>query len=75
MVPGDHRSPFKTSGIRLGTPAITTRGVKEDGIKQIVKWIDTIINNIDNEQVIERVRGEVNEMMSQYPLMPEIESA
>ncbi len=75
MVPGDHRSPFKTSGIRLGTPAITTRGVKEDGIKQIVKWIDTIINNIDKDEVIERVRGEVNEMMSQYPLMPEVKES
>ncbi len=74
MVPGDHRSPFKTSGIRLGTPAITTRGVKEDGIKQIVKWIDTIIKNINNDDVIARVRGEVNEMMSHYPLMPEVKT-
>ncbi len=73
MVPGDHRSPFKTSGIRLGTPAITTRGVKEDGIRQIVKWIDTVINNINNEDVIAKVKAEVNEMMDQYPLMPEIE--
>jgi glycine hydroxymethyltransferase len=74
MVPNDHRSPFKTSGIRLGTPAITTRGVKEDGIRQIVKWIDTVINNINNEEVINRVKAEVNEMMENYPLMPEIEA-
>ncbi len=73
MVPGDHRSPFKTSGIRVGTPAITTRGIKEDGIKQIVEWIDTVIKNIDNEEVIERIRHEVNEMMEAYPLFPEVE--
>ncbi len=72
MVPNDDRSPFKTSGIRLGTPAITTRGVKEDGIKQIVEWIDTVIKNINNEDVINKVKAEVNEMMKQYPLMPEI---
>ncbi len=73
MVPGDHRSPFKTSGIRVGTPAITTRGVKEDGIKKIVEWIDTVINNISDEKVIDKVRQEVNAMMEQYPLMPEVQ--
>ncbi len=73
MVPGDHRSPFKTSGIRLGTPAITTRGIKEDGIRQIVKWIDEVIRNISDEKVLEKVRNEVNDMMKQYPLMPEVQ--
>ncbi len=73
MVPGDHRSPFKTSGIRLGTPAITTRGIKEEGIKQIVEWIDKVIRNIDNEEVINDVKHQVNEMMSQYPLMPDVQ--
>ncbi len=71
MVPGDHRSPFKTSGIRVGTPAITTRGVKEDGIRQIVEWIDTVIRNIDKEEVIDDVRHKVNEMMEHYPLYPD----
>ncbi len=68
MVPFDSRSAFQTSGIRLGTPAITTRGVKEAEIVQIVDFIDTVIKNIDNEAVIAQVKGQVNEMMSKFPL-------
>ncbi len=68
MVPNDHRSPFKTSGIRLGTPAITTRGVKEGEIKLIVKMIDKVIKNIDDEKVIEEVKHEANELMKNFPL-------
>jgi len=68
MVPFDTRSAFQTSGIRLGTPAITTRGVKENEIVKIVDFIDTVIKNINNEDVIAKVKGQVNEMMSAFPL-------
>ncbi len=71
MVPFDSRSPFQTSGIRVGTPAITTRGVKEAEIVQIVDLIDEVIMNIDNEKVFESVRKRVNDMMSGYPLFAE----
>ncbi len=68
MVPFDTRSPFSTSGLRVGTPAITTRGVKEDIMPVIVDFIDKVIANIENEQTIRQVKGEVNELMSQYKL-------
>jgi glycine hydroxymethyltransferase len=68
MVPFDTRTPFSTSGVRVGTPAITTRGVKEDVIEQIVELIDEVIMHIDNERTIETVRKKVNQMMSAYPL-------
>ena len=68
MVPFDDKSPFITSGMRLGTPAITTRGVKEDTIPQIVERIDEVLMNIDNEQIISSVRQKVNALMSSYPL-------
>ncbi len=68
MVPFDTRSPFQASGIRLGTPAITTRGVKQDGIITIVDLIDEVIMNIDNEKTIRNVKQTVNKMMKDYPL-------
>lgn len=68
MVPFDSRSAFQTSGIRLGTPAITTRGAKEDLMIQIAAWIEEVLNDPENEQVIAKVRGEVNETMKAYPL-------
>ncbi len=68
MVPFDSRSPFQTSGIRVGTPAISTRGVKEDLIPVIVEMIDRVIMNIDDKSVVEKVRKEVNEMMTGYPM-------
>lgn len=68
MVPFDSRSPFQTSGIRVGTPAITTRGMKEDAIPLIVGLIDEVISNIDDEIVIGKVRKQVNEVMSEYPV-------
>jgi len=68
MVPFDSRSPFQTSGFRVGTPAITTRGAKESDIIKIVDLIDTVIMNIGNEQVIVDIRKEVNGMMSKFPL-------
>ena len=68
MVPFDDKSPFVTSGMRVGTPAITTRGIKEDTIPQIVDLIDKVLMNIDNEEVIQNVRKKVNELMGQFPL-------
>lgn len=68
MVPYDSRSPFQTSGIRVGTPAITTRGLKENHMPIIVDLIDRVISNIDSEQVIAEVRAEVNKLMKDFPL-------
>ncbi len=68
MVPFDDKSPFVTSGMRVGTPAITTRGVKEDTIPQIVDLIDEVLMNIENEDVIQEVRKKVNDLMGQFPL-------
>ncbi len=68
MVPFDSRSPFQTSGIRVGTPAITTRGLKENHMPVIVDLIDRVISNVDNEKVIAEVRAEVNKLMKDFPL-------
>lgn len=68
MVPFDSRSPFQTSGIRVGTPAITTRGLKEDEIVRVVDLIDRVLSNIENEAEILNVRGEVNALMAGRPL-------
>ena len=68
MVPYDSRSAFQTSGIRLGTPAITTRGVKEDFMIILAELIETVLNDSTNETNIQTVRCKVNEMMKEYPL-------
>ena len=68
MVPFDSRSPFQTSGIRLGTPAITTRGVKDDMIGEIVEMIDTVLSAPEDEKVIASVREKVNKTMSDLPM-------
>lgn len=68
MVPFDSRSPFQTSGIRVGTPAITTRGLKEAHMPIIVDFIDEVITNINDEAVIAKVKKQVVDMMSAYPL-------
>jgi len=68
MVPFDSRSPFQTSGIRVGTPAVTSRGLKEEQMAPIVELIDRVLNNIDNEKEIAAVRKEVGTMMSELPL-------
>ena len=68
MVPYDTRSAFQTSGIRLGTPAITTRGAKEDLMVLIAELIEEVLNDPENEEVIARVRAKVNETMKNYPL-------
>jgi glycine hydroxymethyltransferase len=68
MVPFDSRSAFQTSGIRLGTPAITTRGAKEDLMEEIAEMIETVLSNVENEAVIKSVRERVNKTMEKYPL-------
>ena len=71
MVPFDSRSPFQTSGIRVGTPAITTRGVKEDLIPEIVGLMDKIIVDIENPDIIPVVKSKVNKLMSGFPMFAE----
>lgn len=68
MVPFDSRSAFQTSGIRLGTPAITTRGAKEDLMKQVAEFIERVLDDPENDTNIAKVRNEVNEIMAGYPL-------
>lgn len=68
MVPFDSRSPFQTSGLRIGTPAITTRGLKEEHMEPIVELIDRVISDHENEKTISEVKTEVNKMMLQFPL-------
>lgn len=68
MVPFDDKSPFVTSGIRVGTAAVTTRGLVEDDMDKIVDLIDQVLMNYNNDEVIERIADEVNEMMNEKPL-------
>ncbi len=68
MVPFDSRSPFLTSGLRIGTPAITTRGMKEKHMPLIVDLIDEVISDIENEDVLNSVKKRVNEMMAEFPM-------
>lgn len=68
MVPFDDKSPFVTSGIRIGTPSVTTRGMKEKDMLQIVEWIDGLINNSDDESFIQKTKKDVNAYMSKFPL-------
>lgn len=68
MVPFDSRSPFQTSGLRFGTPAITTRGGKEPLMGEIVEMIDTVLSDVENSKNIAAVREKVNKMMHEYPL-------
>jgi glycine hydroxymethyltransferase len=68
MVPYDSRSPFLTSGLRVGTPAITTRGLKDEHMEIIVELIDEVISNIENADIIQKVGKKVNEFMKPFPL-------
>ena len=68
MVPFDSRSPFQTSGLRIGTPAITTRGMKEEHMPLIVEMIDEVISDIENEEKLTTVRKRVNDLMKDFPL-------
>ena len=70
MVPFDERSPFVTSGIRVGTPAITTRGMGDPEIRQIVRWIDEALSDPENEVGLARIKSNVNELCSNFPIYP-----
>tara|TARA_B000000475_G_scaffold213265_1_gene175395 strand:- start:4134 stop:5453 length:1320 start_codon:yes stop_codon:yes gene_type:complete len=72
MVPFDKRSPFITSGIRVGTPALTTRGMGIDEMVQIVNLIDQVINNIDDEDIFKNVNGKVKDLCESFPLYNEL---
>ena len=71
-VPFDDKSPFVTSGIRIGVPAITTRGMKEEHMETIVSLVDRVLMNIDDEKTINDVKTQVKEFMKQFPLYPEL---
>jgi glycine hydroxymethyltransferase len=71
-VPYDDKSPFVTSGIRIGLPAITTRGMKKEHMQIVADMIDKVLMNADNEQIITSVREEVKIFMQQFPLYPEL---
>jgi glycine hydroxymethyltransferase len=69
MVPFDTRSPFVTSGMRIGTPAVTTRGLVESDMEDLVAWMDEAIRNCEDDSVLEKIGKEVKAKMSTYPLV------
>ena len=71
-VPFDDKSPFVTSGIRVGVPAITTRGMKENDMREVVDLVDKILMNPEDNKIIIDVKAEVAERMTQFPLYPEL---
>lgn len=73
-VPYDDKSPFVTSGIRIGVPAITTRGMKEEHMQTVVDLIDNVLMNIDNAAIISTVQNKVKELMQAFPLYPELKN-
>ena len=74
-VPFDDKSPFVTSGIRVGVPAVTTRGMKEEHMPIVVDMIDKVLMNVDNETIINTVKSDVKEFMGQFPLYPELKGS
>lgn len=72
MIPDDPRSPFDPSGIRLGTPALTTRGMKEPEMEQVADMIERVLTNVDNDDVLAEVRQDVIALTKQFPLYPEL---
>lgn len=72
MVPFDDKSPFITSGIRVGVSAMTTRGLKEGDMQHIVNWLDRVLTAPDDENLIRSIKGEVNEFMTAFPMYPEL---
>ena len=69
MVPFDTRSPFVTSGMRVGTPAVTTRGLVEDDMVELVEWMDAVLKAPEDTAVLKRVGDVVNAKFAQYPLV------
>jgi glycine hydroxymethyltransferase len=74
-VPGETRSPFVTSGLRIGTPALTTRGMAEPEMAQIAGWIAEVLDAPTDEARIRKVRGRVSELCEAFPLYPELAAA
>ena len=74
MVPYDEKSPFVTSGIRIGTPAVTTRGMQGEDMKKIVSLIDSAISNHDNQQKLLSIKDEVNNLCKSFPLYSELQN-
>lgn len=70
-IPNEQRSPFVTSGLRVGTPAVTSRGMKEEEMHQIGEWIGTILRDIHNDALIKKIKKDVTLMSSKFPLYPE----
>ena len=71
-VPFDDKSPFVTSGIRVGVPAITTRGMKENDMQTVVDFLDKVLMNVDDATVVNAVANDVHQFMEQFPLYPEL---
>ena len=71
-VPFDDKSPFVTSGIRVGVAAVTTRGMKENDMQTVVDLVDKVLTNLDNEKTVGSVKNEVKELMKAFPLYPEL---
>ena len=71
MVPFDDKSPFVTSGIRIGTPAITSRGLKEKDCLKVVEYIDIALKHKDNPKEIAKLKSKINTMMAKFPLFAE----
>ncbi len=69
-VPNDPRPPFVTSGLRVGTPAVTTRGFKEQEVRDIANWICDVLDDLNNTQTIERVKKQVLELCNRFPVYP-----
>jgi len=74
MIPYDPRSPFVTSGMRVGTAAITSRGLKENDCQHIVHWIDEVLRNKENEEKAKQIKAAVHHMMQSFPLYPSMEA-
>jgi len=71
-IPNETKSPFVTSGLRVGTPAVTSRGMKEAEMRQIGNWIASVVKDIKNETLIAKVNGEVTAMAQKYPIYPTV---
>src|SRR6185312_606946 len=68
MVPNDPRSPFVTSGLRIGTPALTTRGFKEQEVKKVAEWISEILADLNNKTKIEQIKRQVTAICQKFPV-------
>lgn len=73
LIPYDTKSPFVTSGVRMGTPAMTTRGLKEEGMIRTAHWIDRVLKNLQDEKTILAVKNEIREYLTQFPLYPHLD--